>query len=80
MAVIWAVTILRSQIVQGVTTYSHGRYAFVGMAPFALLMTWGIIGLVPAKWRPWVAVGLVVAMAVFDAACVWRVVPYYRGL
>ncbi|MHB0875270.1 MAG: glycosyltransferase family 39 protein [Anaerolineae bacterium] len=73
VVVIWAMTILRSQIVQGLTTYSHGRYAFVGMAPFALLMMWGILGLIPAKWRPWVAVGLAAAMAVFDGACVGRV-------
>lgn len=81
VALAWALAILRSQVVQGMSPYhSHGRYAFVAMAPFALLFAIGILWWLPRQARPYAAVGLVAAMAVLDAVCFWGyLVPYYHG-
>jgi 4-amino-4-deoxy-L-arabinose transferase-like glycosyltransferase len=80
--VAWAVAILRSTADQGnVRVYlSHGRYALVAIAPFALLFTAGILKWTPPAWRPWGAGAYVLGLAAFDLLCFWgALAPYYYG-
>lgn len=76
----WAITVLRSLAEQGSANvyYSHGRYAFVALAPFALLFTAGLLQWVPRAWRRWGVGVYIVSLALFEASCFWGVlVPYY---
>lgn len=75
----WLVSIVRSQAVQGNSLYfSHGRYAYVALLPFALLFVLGLRQWAPARWQRQACVALVIAMIIFDGVCFWNyLVPYY---
>jgi hypothetical protein len=72
--------ILRSQAVQGASIYfSHGRYVFVALVPFALLFTLGLkkwlSGILPRWWF----VVYLIALVGFDAIAFWGyLVPFYH--
>jgi len=78
----WLVAVIRSQAYQGMPLYlSHGRYAYIAVVPFALLLVLGLEAWVPARWRPravWVFLAMMVA---FDAVAFWGyLVPFYHSL
>ncbi|MGA2819827.1 MAG: hypothetical protein ABSF61_04115 [Anaerolineales bacterium] len=79
VVVAWGLSVLRSQAYQGPKLYlSHGRYAYVAIAPFALLLALGLQTWIPIRLRPaslWIYLAVLVA---FDAIAFWgRLVPYY---
>lgn len=77
--VAWATTVLRSAASLGANVYlSHGRYAFVAIAPFAILFSAGIMQWIPMARRRW-GVGVYVAgLVAFEAWCFWgTLVPAY---
>jgi len=77
--VAWVISIVRSQAVQSLNRYhSHGRYAFVAIVPFALLLTAGLLGWAPERWQRralWIYLAGLIA---FDALAFWGyLVPFY---
>ncbi len=81
LIVAWLAAIFRSQIEQGTgrTYFSHGRYVFVAILPFALLFTTGWLAGAPPRWRRLALWLYVLALVVFDAAAFWGyLVPYYH--
>ena len=77
----WTITILRSQAaLDGVTgSYlSHGRYALVAIAPFAILFSAGIVRWFPITWRRWGVGAYVLGFVAFEWLCFWgTLMPYY---
>jgi hypothetical protein len=81
VALAWSLAIVRSQAVQGASLYlSHGRYALVAVAPFALLFSLSVLQWIPAARRSWGLAAYWIALIAFDAAGFWGVfLPYYYG-
>jgi 4-amino-4-deoxy-L-arabinose transferase-like glycosyltransferase len=77
--VAWAITILRSQAVQSMNPYlSHGRYAFVTIGPFGLLLAAGLLGWLPESWQRRGLLAFLLAAMAFDALAFWGyLVPFY---
>lgn len=57
---------------------SQGRLLFPALAAGAVLWSWGVLALVPARWQAW-AVGVLGAVLALDAAMVpgWFIAPAY---
>jgi hypothetical protein len=74
-----AAAIVRSQAVQGMSTYlSHGRYVFVALVPFALLFTLGLQQWMSIILRRWWLIAYLIALVGFDALAFWGyLVPFY---
>jgi hypothetical protein len=82
VAAAWAAAIVRSDAIQGGALYlSHGRYAYVAIVPFALLMVRGLEAWVPVRLRP-VALWAFAALNVgFEAVAFWGyLIPFYHVL
>ena len=80
--VAWSVAVLRGQAVQdlGRPYYSHGRYAFIAMLPFAILFAKGWLGIMGRRWSEIGVVVYLVALVAFDGLCLWGLLaPYYYG-
>lgn len=77
----WAATVVRSAATLGDNVYlSHGRYAFVAIAPFAILFSAGIVQWIPSASRRWGVVVYIASLAAFEAWCFWgTLAPYYFG-
>ena len=75
----WIMAIIRSQAEQGMTSYqSHGRYAYIALIPFALLLTQGVIGPVKVPWQRRAVILFGIGIIAFDALCFWGFLfPYY---
>jgi hypothetical protein len=78
----WLAAIVRSQAYQGALLYlSHGRYAYIAVVPFALLLVLGLEAWVPARWRPRALWAFLAVMVGFDALAFWGyLVPFYHSL
>ena len=78
----WLAAIVRSQAYQGGTPYlSHGRYAYVAIVPFALLMVRGLEVWVPRRLRPAALWAFVALNAGFEAVAFWGyLIPFYHVL
>jgi hypothetical protein len=81
-AVILAIlaAVFRSLAVQGLSPYlSHGRYVFIAMVPFAMLITLGLRAWTSPIWRRKTGILFVLMLIVYDAVCFWgTVVPFYH--
>ena len=80
VALAWLAAIVRTQVEQGgLRTYlSHGRYAFVAIAPFAMLFATGWLAGVPPQHRRSALWIYTLACIAFEAIAFWGyLVPYY---
>jgi hypothetical protein len=78
----WLAAIVRSQAYQGALLYlSHGRYAYIAVVAFVLLLVLGLEAWVPARWRPGALWVFIAVMVGFDALAFWGyLVPFYYSL
>jgi len=57
-----------------------GRYLFAGVFAIMVLLAWGLYWLLPPRWEKWGTLMAVIAMFVFDVAClVFVIVPYFHS-